>query len=260
MNRFTKFGIVAALATPMLISTAYATVIATPPSVGLLEMMISSGSASNTMLIQGTSSSILSEVLGYGQTGSLANVNGWSINASVTSSAPVINGVFGLDLSSATVTCSGRGWGCSTDPLTIAVSATGFTTPMGPNGFLADISGNAVGGMATSTAYFDPNNNYFCAPTGTSGISCGSNNLIGSGTLIGSTGGSFLGGPVTGTIRSYSLTVVDTFSASNAGDPSYSLDTTLVQAPEPGALAMFAAGLLGCALFINRRRRASRQS
>ncbi len=31
-----------------------------------------------------------------------------------------------------------------------------------------------------------------------------------------------------------------------------------VETPEPGALAMFAAGLLGCALFINRRRRASR--
>ena len=30
--------------------------------------------------------------------------------------------------------------------------------------------------------------------------------------------------------------------------------------PEPGALALFAAGLLGCALFINRRRRAARQS
>ena len=33
-----------------------------------------------------------------------------------------------------------------------------------------------------------------------------------------------------------------------------------VSTPEPGALAMFAAGLLGCALFINRRRSASRRS
>ena len=33
-----------------------------------------------------------------------------------------------------------------------------------------------------------------------------------------------------------------------------------VSTPEPGALAMFAAGILGCALFINRRRRAARQS
>ena len=33
-----------------------------------------------------------------------------------------------------------------------------------------------------------------------------------------------------------------------------------VSTPEPGALAMFTAGLLGCALFINRRRRAARQS
>ena len=33
-----------------------------------------------------------------------------------------------------------------------------------------------------------------------------------------------------------------------------------VETPEPGALAIFGAGLLGCALFINRRRRAARQS
>ena len=33
-----------------------------------------------------------------------------------------------------------------------------------------------------------------------------------------------------------------------------------VSTPEPGALAMFTAGLLGCALFINRRRRVARES
>ena len=33
------------------------------------------------------------------------------------------------------------------------------------------------------------------------------------------------------------------------------LITTTTEAPEPGALALFAAGLLGCALFANRRRR-----
>ncbi len=32
------------------------------------------------------------------------------------------------------------------------------------------------------------------------------------------------------------------------------------ETPEPGALAIFGAGLLGCAVFINRRRRAARQS
>lgn len=38
------------------------------------------------------------------------------------------------------------------------------------------------------------------------------------------------------------------------------LVTTTTGAPEPGALAIFAAGLLGCALFANRRRRAARRS
>jgi hypothetical protein len=63
-----------------------------------------------------------------------------------------------------------------------------------------------------------------------------------------------LGGP--DTIRSYSLTITDTFSASDGGDPSYSVDTTVTQAvPEPGTLALFGAGLLGCALVVSRRRR-----
>jgi len=51
--------------------------------------------------------------------------------------------------------------------------------------------------------------------------------------------------------------VIDGFCTS---DNQCSPNLPPVATPEPGALAMFAAGLLGCALFINRRRRASRQS
>ena len=252
MNRFTKFGIAAVMASPLLLSTAYASVLA--PSVGPVELMISSGASSNTMLVQGNSS-VATFFAGFN---SSTTINGWSINVVATSSAPTVTGLFGLDLSSLAVTCAQYA-GCSGDPLTIAMSATGFSTSIGPDGLVGGFGGSAIGGTATSTAYYDTNNNYFC--TSGSGMGCTASNEIGTASLHGTVGGTFLGGPVTNTIRSYSLTIVDTFATnSNSLDPTYSADTTLTQAPEPGALAMFAAGLLGCALFINRRRRASRQS
>ena len=253
MNRFSKFGIIAALAGTMAVGTAFA---------GPVEMVITSGGQSTSLLMGNTG---LPSSVSF--TGSL---NGWSITSGTggTSYAPYVNNLVGLDLGGYSVTCSGvPGTGCSSNPLTIAISATGFTTPVGPNGFDVQFSGNVNGGVATTSAFFDSMNNgqnYFCNDTGstTLGSLCGSSNMIGSLTLSQpSLGITTSGGPIGNIIRSYSLTVVDTFSASATGnDPSYSVDTTLVQAPEPGALAMFAAGLLGCALFINRRRRASRQS
>ena len=42
------------------------------------------------------------------------------------------------------------------------------------------------------------------------------------------------------------------------GAPSQLTFQNVTEAPEPGALALFGAGLLGCALFIGRRRRMSR--
>ena len=254
MNRFSKFGIIAALAGTMAVGTAFA---------GPIEMVITSGGQSTSLLIGNTG--IPSSV---SFTGSL---NGWSITSGTggTSYSPFVNSLVGMDLGGYSVTCSGiQGTGCSSDPLTIAISATGFTTPIGPNGIQMQFSGNVNGGVANTTAYFDTmnnGNNYFCNDSGstTLGSLCGpSNGMIGSLTLNKpSLGITTDGGPIGSTIRSYSLTVVDMFSANASGfDPSYSVDPTLVQAPEPGALAMFAAGLLGCALFINRRRRASRQS
>ena len=256
MNRFSKFGIIAALAGTMAVGTAFA---------GPIEMVLTSGTQSTTLLVgnNGIPSSV-------SYTGSL---NGWSITSGTggTSYAPYVNQLVGIDLGGYSVTCSGiPGTGCSSDPLTIAISATGFTTPIGPNGFQVQFSGNVNGGVADTAAYFDTmnnGNNYFCNDGGSTTVSnfCGPSNMIGSLSLSKSNalGITTNGGPIGSTIRSYSLTVVDTLSASNIGpglDPSYSVDTTVVAAPEPGALAMFGAGLLGCALFINRRRRASRQS
>lgn len=52
------------------------------------------------------------------------------------------------------------------------------------------------------------------------------------------------------TLASYNMSIPDT-----SGGASFDIFT---KTPEPGALALFGAGLLGCALFISRRRRATK--
>ncbi len=216
---------------------------------GPIEMFLTSGGDSTTVLIGNTGDP--SEVSFSG------TLNGWTITSGTggTSYSPALNTAIGIDLGGYTATCVGVG-GCSKDPLTIAISATGFTTPIDTNGFLLEFSGNIHGGQVTSSAYWDTADTYFCNSGNSAANDCGSSDLIGSLTLgNGSRSTSVLGGP--DTIRSYSLTVVDTFSAGGGIDPSYSVDTTVTQAvPEPGTLALFGAGLLGCAWVIRRRRRA----
>ncbi|MGA8096541.1 MAG: PEP-CTERM sorting domain-containing protein [Steroidobacteraceae bacterium] len=218
-------------------------------SAGPIEMFLTSGGQSTSVLIGNTGDP---SSVSYSGT-----LNGWTITSGTggTSYAPGLNTAVGIDLGGYTATCVGVG-GCSKDPLTIAVSATGFTTPIDTNGFLMELSGNVHGGQVTSSAYWDTADTYFCNAGNGAGNDCGSCDLIHSLTLgEGSGSNSALGGP--DTIRSYSLTVVDTFSAGLGGDPSYSVDTTVTQAvPEPTTLALFGAGLLGCAWVVSRRRRA----
>lgn len=239
-RRFTKLGLIAAVAGAMTAGTAFA---------GPIEMFLTSGGQTTTLLIGNTGNPSSVSFSG--------TVNGWSITSGTggTSYSPALNSLIGIDLGGYTATCVGVG-GCSSDPLTIAISATGFTTPIDTKGFLMEFSGNVHGGTVTSSAYWDTANTYFCDGANSASNDCTSADLIGSLTLHNtSTGLSALGGP--DTIRSYSLTVIDTFSASGGADPSYSVDTTVTQAvPEPGTLALFGAGLLGCAWMVSRRRRA----
>lgn len=240
--RFSQLGLAAAVVIAGAISAGTA-------SAGPIEMFLTSGGQSTTVLI--------------GNTGNPSSVsfsgalNGWTITNDTggTSYSPDLNSFIGIDLGGYTATCVGVG-GCSKDPLTIAISATGFTTPIDTNGFLLEFSGNVHGGQVTTSAYWDTADTYFCNSGNSASNDCGSSTLIHSLTLGDGTGSmSALGGP--DTIRSYSLTVVDTFSAGLGGDPSYSVDTTLTQSvPEPGTLALFGAGLLGCAWVVRRRRHA----
>ena len=239
-RRFTKLGLIAAVAGAMTTGTALA---------GQIEMFLTSGGQTTTLIIGNAGNPSSASFSG--------TLNGWSITSGTggTSYSPDLNSAIGIDLGGYTATCVGVG-GCSSDPLTIAISATGFTTPIDTKGFLMEFSGNVHGGTVTSSAYWDTANTYFCNSANTAAVDCTSADLIGSLTLHnGSTALSTLGGP--DTIRSYSLTLIDTFSAIGGADPSYSVDTTVTQAvPEPGTLALFGAGLLGCAWMVGRRRRA----
>jgi hypothetical protein len=236
-KRFSRLGLIGLVAGAMTAGTAFA---------GPIQMFLTSGGQTTSVMIgsAGTPSS----------SSFTATLNGWTISGMTgTSYSPTVNSFVGLDLGGYTATCVGVG-GCSSDPLTIAISATGFTTPISLNDFLLEFSGNVHGGSVTTSAYWDTANTYFCNGADTASNDCGSSNLIGSLTLNdGSKSLSAVGGP--DTIRSYSVTIVDTFSAGLGADPSYSVDTTLTT-PEPGTLALFGAGLLGCALIISRRRRA----
>ncbi|MGH8291247.1 MAG: PEP-CTERM sorting domain-containing protein [Steroidobacteraceae bacterium] len=228
-----------------------------------IEMFLTSGTQSTSLLIgnTGTPSSV-------SFTGSL---NGWTIESGTGGTSYAPNEV-GLDLQGYLVTCADAG--CSTSPLTVLISAIGFSVPITLNQFQLGLSGTASGGTVTTAAYYDTANGYFCNADADdhdhdgdqdrddgyqhhdrddTGNDCGSSNLIGSLSLSGTSNGiSVNGGP--DPIRSYSLTIVDTFSAGGGLDPSYSVNTTLTSVPEPGTLALFGAGLLGCVLFSRRRR------
>lgn len=237
-KRLSKLGLIAGIAGAMISGTAFA---------GPIEMFLTSGGQTTSVIIGNTDTPSSVSYTG--------TFNGWTITAGTggTSYSPDLNSLIGLDLGGYTATCVGVG-GCSSDPLTVVISATGFTTPIGTDDALLEFSGNVHGGTVTTSAYYDTADTYFCNGDDTASNDCGSGNLIGSLTLGSGSGGmSVWGGP--DTIRSYSLTIIDTFSAGAGGDPSYSVDTTLT-VPEPGTLALFGAGLLGCALIIGRRRRA----
>lgn len=236
-KRFSRLGLIGIVAGSMTAGTALA---------GPIQMFLTSGGQTTSVLI-GTSGTPSSSTF-------TATLNGWTISGMTgTSYSPGLNTFVGLDLGGYTATCVGVG-GCSSDPLTVAISATGFTTPISLNEFELEFSGNVHGGSVTTSAYWDTANTYFCNSADTASMDCGSSDLIGSLTLNSGTKNlSAAGGP--DTIRSYSVTIVDTFAAGLGADPSYSVDTT-VTVPEPGTLALFGAGLLGLALVVSSRRRA----
>jgi hypothetical protein len=65
------------------------------------------------------------------------------------------------------------------------------------------------------------------------------------------------GGPVysTSTLSGeWDLGILDQFDIAAGASGTQSLDVTVGEVPEPTTFALFGAGLLGCALFVGRRR------
>ncbi len=243
-TRFAQLGLAAAMGA-MLAGTAFAGPLA-------LQMSLASGTnPPDTFRIAS------------GTTYTNPDLNGWNIRSLVASSDSPSVQPFGLNLNGL-VSCLNAS-GCV--PLRVAVSATGFTSHAGMAAFGTGlVDNNAMGpgadtGTVVQMAYYD---------AGDTALS--EAHPIGAITLDGF-GSGYVSGGASGLAPTsdYSLTFVDTFTdhCAHSDCALFGIDASLdgilgdsrgdgsSTVPEPGTLALFGAGLLGCALFMGRRRRAS---
>jgi hypothetical protein len=240
-TRTANLGLGAILACVMAVGTTFANPIGNGVAL-FLQSGVDTAEVSGSTSTTGSAS-----VANYDNT-----LNGWTVYVTAISFAPTLDTTAGIDVGGVAYTCVPGVAGCSTDPLSIVISAPGFNEVIGTNGFLLQYGGSINGdGKLSSSAWWDTNGSDFCNPNdpGTPATNCGSSNLLGTLNLgPGSTGASVTGGP--DPIRSYSLTINDSFGG-GAGDPFYSFDTGVVQSvPEPGTLGLVMLG----------RRRRARQS
>ncbi len=235
MNRhISRLGILAAIAA-MMAGTAFA---------GSLDILLRSATHSTGIISITSGTSYVN-----------SDFNGWDIQyLTPTTNSPSAT-PWGLNLGGFVAACENPNGCADFNDLEVALSGTGFTTPAGKNGFTTALVNNnipgsgAATGSITQSAYYDSSDSLF-----------GGEFDIGTVSVSGFGGEYVTGGyPVSGT---YSLTLIDTFSTSctGSGCAIFSFDGSIAdngsKVPEPGALALFVAGLLGCALAIGRRHRA----
>jgi hypothetical protein len=233
VKHVSKLSMVAAVG---VLAAATSNAFATP-----IELQVSDAGGSTTGIIVGSSGSV-----SYQNT----NFDGWNISFN-----GILPGVIGtsnspslmpqaLDLSSFDAECVLA----SCSALTIQLTDTDFAGPIGPGGLATTLSGAITGsGTVSQWAYMDSSNTPFGKGSEIGSV------LMGAAPAVAATS---YGG--TGSEGAFSLTLIDTLGAcSSANCATYSLDNNITAAPEPGTLALFGGGLLGCALAISRRRRSS---
>lgn len=169
----------------------------------------------------------------------VGTLGGWTLNIITGASHSPSLTPFGLDVASLTAACSVVGGCTGNDELNVYYSDVNFAGPIGVNGFTMTYTNTQNGiGQTSQTEYygaglFDPAH------------------LIGTvGPLSASGGGTVVGGPVA-SANPFSLTMMQTFSAT--GPTSFSTDGSVTAVPEPTTLALFGTALAFCASRLRKR-------
>lgn len=162
-------------------------------------------------------------------------IGSWNVQSTVGTSQPVLNFPEMLDMTNTSINTFGGG-----SPVTMTLTLTGLTSPLGNIQLVNAIGGTATGNVTTTiNVWLSQNNTAFCA----SGA-CGTNvitqtfNTLGTGQII---AGSAIGSVATGA-GPYSLTLQITVDGhGSAASVTFDDDVSI---PEPATLSVLGAGLL----------------
>jgi hypothetical protein len=197
------------------------------------EMMICTGLGCTSTPIAETAPGIIAV------SGTIGN---WTVTlVSGVTQSPVDNVTYGLDIGALTASCNTA---CATSPLVVTLSDINFTSSI--SDMEVSYSDTQTGvGSTSAEAYLDTHNVLF-GETGGGVTHAGPVTLSGSGAVSATT--AVNAGP-----SAYSLTLVDTFTATGPGAVNFSTDAQLIGVPEPGAIVLFGTMLLLCAVGLRRR-------